>query len=355
MNEELEKGKTKAKRKLKALDFSGANAAVALVSESQGGPANGVPTLLIKAANFSDEFIEKASQVKVTMEITEFLQRVFGMYWEDAEVLARALGYTTKEMDWEAENENSESYRDYIASKVQSIDVMKQLHEAESFAEVMSNLSEDEYLAFLQDQLTLEKAFNKIDKETKPVAKQRVRTKVVAQDNKTESVEKSTEDVTSVASEVIIEDKPSVVTKHKETKSMTKEVQVIEQTTEVEVIAKSQFDEIQKQLQTQTEELQKALELVETFKKKEQEAIAKARKEELTKACGAETAEVIFKACGNAEDEVFADVVKALGAMQAKVESSDLFKETGASVTAQEDAAESPIAKALKARLSKQQ
>ena len=136
---------------------------------------------------------------------------------------------------------------------------------------------------------------------------------------------------------------------------MTKEtVQVVEK--EVEVVEKSQFEAIQKQLQTKTEELQKALELVEVFKKKEQEAIAKARKEELTKACGAETAEVIFKACGNAEDEVFADVVKALSAMQAKVESSDLFKETGASVTAQEDADDhlSSVKKALLAKLQNQ-
>lgn len=368
--------KPKAKRKLKSLDFSGSDAAVALVGPCVGGPANQIPTLVIKAATqFSDEFLEKASKVRVEMDIVEYLARFFSVYGADAEILARSLGYTTPGMEKAAleakeemledqeppeypyfEEPGDKKFERYVESKVASIEVMKQLYEAENMTDVLANLSEEQYLQFLVDQQNIEKAFKKIDaeKENKSKAKPKVKTKVVGQDKKTESVEKSAEDVTSVASEVISEDKPSVVTKNKEKKSMTQEVQVIEQTTEVEMIAKSQFDSIQKQLQEKQVELQKALDLVKKYETEKKEAIAKSRKEQLDKACG-KYAEVIFKACGEVEDGLFAEVVKALSEMQEQVEKSAMFQEMGASVDNQETTNESPIAKALQARLSKQQ
>jgi hypothetical protein len=373
------KDKPKARRKIKSLDFSGEDAAVALVGPCVGGPANQIPTLVIKAANqFSDEFIEKASTISVSLEITEFLQRFFYLSQVDSEILARTLGYTTagqekaaleqqEEMlegqeppeypDWESEP-GDKKFERYVESKVASIQVMKQLYEAESIADVISNLSEESYLQLLQDQEMLEKAMKKIDKETKPVAKQRVRTKVVAQDNKTESVEKSTEDVTSkIVHEVSSEDKPSVVTKHKEKKSMTKEVQVIEQTTEVEVIAKAQYDEIQKAMQVQAEQLQKALEQVELFKQEKLEAIAKSRNAAIKDALKDDAkAEVIAKSLrSDLDDTEFQAVVKALADITVQLEKSALFQEQGASVEVEADVNESPVAKALKARLSKQQ
>ena len=344
------KPQRKAKRKLTDIDFSSEGAHIALVSEEQGHGANGHHyALVMKAANFSADFLEKASEVKVTMEITEFLTRMFSMYWDDAEILARALGYTTRSMEIEAENQD-EYYNDYITSKVQSIEVMKSLHEAESISSVVSELSEDQYLSLLQDQVLVEKAFKLIDSQkNKPVTKTKVKTKVV-QDNQTDSVEKSAEDVTSIASEVISEGIPSVVTKkHKEPKDMTKEVQVIEQ--EVEVIAKAQFDEITKKFETQATELQKALDLVKQFETEKKEAVAKSRKEQLVLVCG-DKAEVIFKACGESEDQVFADVVKALAEIKEQVEKSAMFEEQGASVEA-EQVEESGVAKLIKAKYNK--
>lgn len=352
MNETLEKGKTKAKRKLTALDFTGKNAAVALVSKDQGGAANGMTTLLIKSANFSDEFLEKSSQVKVTLEITEFLTRMFGMYWEDAEVLARALGYTTAQMDYEAEekSEGSDYYQDYITSKVQSIEVMKSLYEGESVASILSELSEDEYLSLLKDQEQIEKAFSVIDSQAEAHKKVTKKVKLVTKEST--DVATATDEGNSTNASVEKEEASTSVVKQskKGNKSMTKEVQVIEQ--EVEVIAKSQFDEIQKAFATQTAELTKALDLVKQFEVEKKEAIAKSRKESLVAVVG-EKAEVIFKACSDANAEDFAAVVKALADMQAVIENSDLFKEQGASVETEADI-ESPIAKALKARLTKQ-
>ena len=339
------KPQRKAKRKLTDIDFSSEGAHIALVSEEQGHGANGHHyALVMKAANYSPEFLEKASQVKVTLEITEFLTRMFSMYWQDAEILARALGYTTKEMDYEKEREEESGenyYQDYITSKVQSIEVMKQLHNSKNISDIVSGLSEDQYLTLLQDQALIEKAMTSIDVE---------KNKPVVQDNKTDSVEKSTEDVTSIASEVISEGIPSVVTKkHKEPKDMTKEVQVIEQN--VEVIAKAQFDEITKKFETQATELQKALDLVKQFETEKKEAVAKSRKEQLVLVCG-DKAEIIFKACGESEDQVFADVVKALAEIKEQVEKSAMFEEQGASVEA-EQVEESGVAKLIKAKYNK--
>ena len=78
---------TDAKRRLTDIKFEHAGAHVALVGTHQGGPANGVTTLVYKSLNIPEELIEKAGQVVVTLEFEDFLRKFFGMYWEDAEVL----------------------------------------------------------------------------------------------------------------------------------------------------------------------------------------------------------------------------------------------------------------------------
>lgn len=337
------KPKRKATRRIKKFDFSDENSTVSLVGEAVGGPANGVLTLITKSKkNVSEEFLRKASEITVTMEITEYLRKFYDLLYEDAEVLARSLGFITAEMDRKKEREEVE-YEDYyekmIEEKVSSIKVMKQLHEAENVEDALLGISEQDYIQFLQDQEIIEKALLQIETEGK---------------TKSESVEKSAEEVTSdnIVHEVKGEGKTSVVKqKKKEMKPMTEKVQVIEQ--EVEVIAKAKFDEIQKAFDAQKEELQKALDLINELKKEKQEAIAKARKQQLAEVAG-DKAEVLFKACGEASDEIFAEVVKALGEMKAQVEKSKMFEEVGASVE-EETVNESPIAKALQARLAKQQ
>jgi hypothetical protein len=183
--------------------------------------------------------------------------------------------------------------------------------------------------------------------------KLKLKLRYIEQDNPTDSVEKSTEEVTSVASEVINEEaKSSVVTKHKEKKSMTEEVHVVER--EVELVEKSALDSIQKAFAEQTEQLNKALKHLEQLEAEKKEAIAKSRKEQLVKACG-DKAEVIFKACGEATDEIFEGVVKALSDMQSVIEKSDLFKEQGASVETEVTKSEMSALDRLIARSVRQQ
>lgn len=334
----------KAKRKLSDISFESDGAHIALVSKEQGHGANGHHyALVMKAANFSDEFLEKASQIKVTLDITEYLTHFYGLWYEDAEILARSLGFTTKGME-QAEEYTQDSYEKYIEGKVSSIEVMKRLYEAENITDVLASLSEDEYLNLLQDQAKVEKAFKKIEKEQKAASKK------VTQES--ESVEKSTEEVASdnIVHEVKGEGKTSVVKQEKkESKLMTEPVQVIDQ--EVEVIAKSQFDEIQKAFDAQKEELQKALDLVNKFQEEKKEAIAKARKEKLVAVVG-DKAEVIFKACGEANDESFDAVVKALSDMTSQIEKSKMFEEVGADVETEAEK-EAPIARLIKQKYSK--
>ena len=360
--ENVENTKVKAKRKINALDFTGANAAVALVSKDQGGPANGVTTLLIKASNFSDDFIKKASQITVTMEITEYLRRFFHVYDVDAEILARSLGFTTAAQDkaaieqkedllednsppeypdWETEPRDKKFER-YVDYKVASIQVMKKLHTAESLTEALSSLTEEEYLQFLKDQSLLEKAFAKIEKESPEVVK------TTKADVNTSITQREVEEGKG--------NSPVVKTTNKE-KRMTKaeKVTVVEQTMDVEMIEKAQFESIQKQFVETQEMLQKALATVAQFEQEKKELIAKQRLANLEAVVAKEHADVIFKAVKDTADEDFQAVVKALGTISAAVAQSDLFVEKGVVVEDKPVENESAVARLIKAKLQAKQ
>ena len=345
---EITKGRAKARRKIKSLDFSGENSAVALVSTDLGGPANSVETLLIKSSNFSQEFIEKASQVKVTMEITEFLNRFYGMYGEQAEVLARAMGMRTAMQDREEQDEDEddrpmreEDYEDYIQSKLEAFEIMKSLNDSEDKITELSRLDEDDYLALLNDQALIEKAFRKLERAEKALLKKQKESTVVA---------KASADEPSVTVGVV-EVEASVVNKANKETNMTQEVQV----EQVEMVEKSQLEQLLKAQADMQVELQKARDLLSVYEQEKKAAIEKARKQELTAAVKqAEVAEVLFKAVKDAADEDFAAVVKALADMQAVVEKSAMFEEQGASVQEEQPVVqESAVAKLIKAKLQK--
>lgn len=358
---EITKGRAKARRKIKSLDFSGENSAVALVSTDLGGPANSVETLLIKSSNFSQEFIEKASQVKVTMPIEQFLSRFFGMYSEQAEVLARALGFKTVAMDKAElqaqedaldmkedqidpempEEQEGKEYEDWIQSQLEAFEIMKSMKESDSMIDLMSKLDEDDYLALLNDQSLIEKAFRKLERAEKALLKKQKESTVVAN-------APAEEPSVTVG---VVEVETSVVNKANKETNMTQEVQV----EQVEMVEKSQLEQLLKAQADMQVELQKARDLLSVYEQEKKDAIAKARKQELTAAVKqADVAEVLFKAVKDAADEDFAAVVKALADMQAVVEKSAMFEEQGASV--QEDqpvVQESAVARLIKAKMQK--
>jgi len=301
----MQEPKKKATRKLKNFDFSGPDAAVALVGPAVGGAANGSTTVLFKSVgtNRSEEFITKAQAVQVTMELPDFLRTFFGLYGSDAEVLARLMGYVE-----EPDEEESKTYEDYIQEKVQAFTLLDTLNESENIAKSLIALSEDEHLAVLKSQETLE-----------PIMKQ--------------AIKKNKEPVSG--------------------SNVKKEKQM---TQEIETVAKSQFEEIQKALDENKVALAKALEQIELFQAEKKEAVRKSKFDKLEAAVKDKAiAEVLFKAVGLVEsEEDFASIVDALSSIQAKVEKSAMFEEIGASADEVETpkVQESAVLKAVKANLA---
>ena len=308
----------KAKRRLSDFDFSKEGSHIALVHKDQGGAANGYETLIMKStANLSQEFIQKVQRVKVEMELPEFLSRFYGMWYEeDAKELAKLFGWVdysdvADKVEDAIEGERSVelvdvSPTDYIRTKLQDADNLANIAKSSTqdgktdtamLAKNLASLTEEQYLMLLEDQVTIEKALKSGGK--KP-------------NKKVES------------KQPIVKEADKAV--HNEEKQMTEKV--LEQ--EVEVIAKAQYDEIQKAFKEQEEQLQKANAMLAEFKQKEKEQIQKAREATLLAAVEAkDTAEKLFKAVGELEQEHFDVVVEVVKALTAKATDTDMFKEVG--------------------------
>lgn len=286
----------KPKRKLTDINFENEGSHLALVHKDQGGSANGYSTLIMKATNkYSPEFIQKATQVQVTLTFEEFLRKFFNMWYDEAEILATMLG-----MEDDEEEENG--YQDYVERQVASFQILKSAHESDNKVDFLSKLSEQDYLSVLETQEKIEKAFKEADQgiehKVKGVGKQ-PESKTVNKQNKQKAVKAVP----------------------KEDNNMSGAPETIE---------KAQYDAKEVELQKALEEIQKAKQEIEAFKAKEKQAIEKAREAEVKAAVEDEVeATKLFKAVKDLEDEAFNDVVGVVKALSAKVDGSDLFNEKG--------------------------
>lgn len=306
--------KQKAKRKLKGFDFAKEGAAVALVGPSVGGPANGIPTLIAKANNFSPEFIQKMQQIQVTYELPDFLRKVMGMYYEDAELLARMMGYVEPEKE---EEDYDDWYENYIEEKLSAFTIIKSLHEAKNLPEALSQLTEQDYLDVLHDQYLIEKALKEFDEKKSNASTNVENTKVEASASK---------------------------------KKKSKEPQM---TQETEMVEKAKFVEIQKQFEDNKVALEKALEQLNKFENEKKEAIVKSKTDAVKAVVKDEKqAAVVVKAALALEDQAdFDALVEVFKSMNDLLEKSGLFQEQGVSAEAAEDKpGETKLMKALKAR-----
>lgn len=329
----------KAKRKLSNISFDSEDSHIALVSTQQGGPANGTTLAVLKSANFSEEALLKMQQVKVTMELPDFLQRFMNMWEDDAKFLAKLMGYKdiadTQAME---DDEQEQEYQDWIKSKMEAFEIIDAVQQEQDVMQAVAKLDEDDYLALLNDQALIEKAFRKLERAEKALLKKQKESTAIAN---------ASADEPSVTVGVV-EVETSVVNKANKETNMTQEVQV----EQVEMVEKSQLEQLLKAQADMQVELQKARDLLSVYEQEKKAAIEKARKQELTAAVKqAEVAEVLFKAVKDATDEDFAAVVKALADMQAVVEKSAMFEEQGASVQEdQEVVQESAVERLLKAK-----
>ena len=164
----------KAKRRLTDIKFEKEGAHLGLIHKDQGGPANGVTTLVYKATNdITDEYLEKATMVKVTLPFDDFLEKFFGMWSENADLLTEILGFSDEEDMSEADKANM-SWEDYKAECekerqdfINSVEIMKSKTpisemSAANFLSVMTTQS-----LFESKQDEIEKAFNAAKTATK--------------------------------------------------------------------------------------------------------------------------------------------------------------------------------------------
>jgi hypothetical protein len=319
----------KAKRKLSDISFEKEGAHVALTSKAQSGPANGHDyALILKSNKFSEEFVQKMQQVRVTMELPEFLRKFFSLYGDDAEILARMMGYEKPE---QTADSISTDYEDYIQSKLEAFEILKSAEQADNLAEVLSELDEHEYLAMLNDQALIEKAMEDIAKAQK------------------ESALAATAEGTDTSTNAGVENIEGVSTS---VNKQELEKSKMEDEVKVETVEKAQFELVQKALDEQKVQLQKALETIAVFEAEKKAAINKAKTDQIKAIVKDESkVEAIAKAALSLESEDdFTAFVAAMQAMMTTVETSEMFVEKGASTQEEPVVKESAVAKLLKAK-----
>lgn len=316
--------KVKAKRKLTDITFEHEGAHLALVHKAQGGAASGYKTLVMKSVdNRSPDFIEKASQVKVTLSLPDFLEKFFHVWGEDAELLATLFGYEPSEDEseeystqsfwsWYREKAmehgavdswgdpitrpTSEDRKEWVEDQLQGIEILKSATLAKGSADFINSLTEDQYLGLLKDQQFIEKSF------------------------KLQEVKKDLDGESG--------GKPTKGVNPKQTKASKADTQENEMTQET--IEKAQYDAKEVELQKALADIQKAKEEIELFKAKEKEAVEKAREAEVVAAVvDVDASAKLFKAVKDLDAEAFKDVVDVVKALTAKVDESEMFKEKG--------------------------
>lgn len=321
----------KAKKRLTDISFEKEGCALALVGPIVGGPANGHAGALVmkSTSQFSEDFIEKAQQIQVKLDIPDFLKLFFHLYGEEAELLAAMLGYVNdgekesdsydpdsyfwdwwhKQPDYHDRQTTAEDRQKYISEKLNSVKVIKSLNESDSYADILSKVSEDEYLGLLKDIQLIEKCLEV--KESVIAAKEK------ALSAKTANVAE-TQGHTAVVAKATKADS--------EDKTMTDKV-------EQELIEKSKYDSVLKQVEEQAELIQKAKDTIAEYERKEKEAITKSRKAALIDVIEKEEdVEVIMKAVGELPQDSWEGVVAVLKSIKNTAEEGIMFKEQGVSV-----------------------
>lgn len=309
--------KPKAKRVLKNISFEENDKAhLALCSKEQGAANNRNSALIYKAAR-SQEFIEKAQKVQVTLALPEFLERFFNLYGSDAEVLAQLMGYNPEQM--KEEQEEPESYEDWIRMRLAAFTLLNEMNESEDIEKAAAALSDEDYLKVLQDQETIEKAFKELTKES------------------------ASKVDTSTTVETKVEASASKVTK-KKGKQMDDQVEMVE---------KSALTAIEKEMQEAKVELEKARQALAQVEAEKKQAIVKSKTAQIEAVLKDEKqVQIVAKAALALEsDEDFNAFVEVVKGLVTQVEKSDLFKEMGASGAAEEKKEdEGLVAKILKAK-----
>lgn len=267
---------TKATRRLTDIKFEHEGAHVALVGKHQGGPANGITTLITKATNnITQEQVAKAATVTVEMQFPEFLRKFFGLYWDDAEVLSAVMGYGRTEYPDSTE-------KDYIDSRVESINIMKAVYKAQDVEKALAALTPEQHLALMADQEMLEKAFAALPE--KPTEQEEPQLETILKSAHEEFVTKAVADAVA---------------------------------------------EVQKSLDAQAVVLKAAQDKLAEFETAAAEAVIKSRHDALSAVVAADKVEALMKSLAPLDAEAFAAVVETFTVQKAAEAGSEMFQEAG--------------------------
>lgn len=293
---------TEARKRLSNFNFESDGSHVALVGKHQGGPANGVTTLLTKATNsISEEDMNKATTVQVEMHIVDFLTTFFSLWYEDAVVLAKIMGLDVEDEDKE---EDVDWWEQYINERVDAVTLMKSLIMNKTEEEVnkaVASLKPKELLSILEVQKKFEQ--NLSSQEGVKLLKGKLSPSV---ENNNKGMQMS-EFMTKAAHE-----------------------QAVQKAVD-EAVAKA-VEEKDKELVEKQAELTKAQDVAKALEEEKKQSVEKARKEVLKQAGVAEDeVEDLYKSMEALSPEAFEKIAKKMASDKKAVEESDLFKEKGVS------------------------
>lgn len=298
----------KPKRRLTDIKFEKEGSHVALVHSVQGGAASGWKDALVTKAtdDVEDEFLEKATMVKVVLPFDDFLEKFFGMWSDDADMLTEILGFSDEEDETEADKSGM-SWEEYKAECekerqdfIDSVEIMKSIKQGELN---INDLNAQAYLSVLLTQSLYEQHQEDIEKAVATSKEKKVQIEVELQKAKDDLIAKDVEIQKAVAD-----------------------------------------------LQKATADLAAMKQELDVLKAAGEKAKDDARMEALKDVASDEEATELFKSTKTLDDAAFAVVLKSLKAAADK--EAEIFKEKGNSASAPAEQ-KNAMDKALDAILSK--
>lgn len=140
------------------IEFSNEGAHLAVCHKAQSGSANGWhQPLILKSedVNTPSEVFKALQQVTVSLSFEEFLRKFFYMYHDDAELLAKILGFETEFEYGNKDGDYTEAYTDYVQERADKVEILRTTD--------LSELSADTVLELIGIQKTFEANFEQFE------------------------------------------------------------------------------------------------------------------------------------------------------------------------------------------------
>ena len=241
-------------------------------------------------------------------------EKFFYIWGKDAEFLASLMGWVEPPEDEAAEARDD--YNSWVEDHFTSFSIIKSLHEAENLPEALAQLTEQDYLDVLSDQVQIEKAIKAFDEKSD--------TSTNVENTKVEA-------------------------------SASKKVNKGKQMATPEMVEKEKLTAVEKALDDQRVALEKALAQVKQYEDEKKEAIVKSKTDAVKAVVKDEKqAAVVVKAALALEDQAdFDALVEVFKSMNAVIEKSALFVEQGVSAEAEEAPKKNGVLEIIKSQQAK--